>query len=82
MYVLVFAREHIGALLLGVHVPAPRLLVMSVLVVMWGSRLTYNFARKGGYDSWLAAEDYRCAAVGSYGASSIYYSACACVLLR
>jgi steroid 5-alpha reductase family enzyme len=26
----------------------PRLLVMAVLVTLWGARLTFNFARKGG----------------------------------
>jgi steroid 5-alpha reductase family enzyme len=30
---------------------------MSVLVTCWGARLTYNFARKGGYN-W-GDEDYR-----------------------
>ena len=34
-----------------------RLNIMFVLTVMWGARLTYNFARKGGYD-W-SGEDYR-----------------------
>lgn len=33
-----------------------RLTVMAVLVTLWGSRLTFNFARKGGY--W-GVEDYR-----------------------
>lgn len=36
--------------------PNPRLLVMSVLVTIWGSRLTYNFIAKGGYSG---GEDYR-----------------------
>ncbi|KAI8880436.1 DUF1295-domain-containing protein [Backusella circina FSU 941] len=35
----------------------PRLLVASVLISIWGSRLTYNFARKGGY--YLSGHDYR-----------------------
>lgn len=35
----------------------PRLLAMSVLASVWGVRLTYNFARKGGY-RW-EDEDYR-----------------------
>ncbi len=26
-----------------------RLNVMTLLVILWGSRLTFNFARKGGY---------------------------------
>lgn len=34
-----------------------RLLIMAVLVTVWGTRLTYNFARKGGYR--FSAEDYR-----------------------
>jgi steroid 5-alpha reductase family enzyme len=34
-----------------------RLNLMAVLVVLWGVRLTYNFARKGGY-RWTG-EDYR-----------------------
>ena len=34
----------------------PRLNVMAVLVTLWGARLTFNFARKGGYSG---VEDYR-----------------------
>lgn len=34
----------------------PRLVVMAVLVTLWGARLTFNFARKGGY---TGTEDYR-----------------------
>lgn len=33
-----------------------RLDVMAVVVTLWGARLTYNFARKGGYNG---VEDYR-----------------------
>lgn len=33
-----------------------RLNVMAVLVTLWGARLTFNFARKGGY---AGVEDYR-----------------------
>ena len=33
-----------------------RLIVMAVLVTAWGARLTFNFARKGGY---TGMEDYR-----------------------
>jgi len=33
-----------------------RLTVMAVVVTLWGARLTYNFARKGGY---TGTEDYR-----------------------
>ena len=35
----------------------PRLVLMTILAAMWGARLTYNFARKGGYAS--GGEDYR-----------------------
>lgn len=35
---------------------ATRLVVMAVLVTAWGARLTFNFARKGGYSG---VEDYR-----------------------
>lgn len=35
---------------------ATRLIVMAVLVTAWGARLTFNFARKGGY---TGMEDYR-----------------------
>lgn len=35
---------------------ATRLIVMAVLVTAWGVRLTFNFARKGGY---AGVEDYR-----------------------
>lgn len=51
VYVWVFA---IAALLDGRD--AARLLVMAVLVTLWGARLTFNFARKGGYSG---VEDYR-----------------------
>ncbi len=34
----------------------PRLAIMTVLAALWGARLTYNFARKGGYNG---VEDYR-----------------------
>jgi steroid 5-alpha reductase family enzyme len=38
-----------------------RAVLMSVLVTVWGVRLTYNFARRGGYSwrFWSAEEDYR-----------------------
>ncbi|KAI8987830.1 hypothetical protein BDF20DRAFT_852438 [Mycotypha africana] len=35
----------------------PRLLLATILITLWGSRLTYNFARKGGY-RW-SGQDYR-----------------------
>ena len=38
-----------------------RLNVMAVLVTLWGARLTFNFARKGGYAK--GGEDYRWAIV-------------------
>jgi len=34
-----------------------RVVVIAVLVTLWGARLTYNFARKGGYRK--GGEDYR-----------------------
>jgi len=34
-----------------------RLIVMAVLLTLWGARLTFNFARKGGYAR--GGEDYR-----------------------
>ena len=38
-----------------------RLNLMTVLVVLWGARLTFNFARKGGFQK--GGEDYRWAVV-------------------
>lgn len=35
----------------------PRVTLMAVLAALWGARLTYNFARKGGYRR--GGEDYR-----------------------
>ncbi|POH68058.1 MULTISPECIES: DUF1295 domain-containing protein [Cryobacterium] len=40
----------------------PRLVVMAVLGTLWGLRLTFNFARKGGYRP--GGEDYRWVALG------------------
>lgn len=39
----------------------PRMILMSVLVSLWGLRLTYNFARRGAYTwkFWAGEEDYR-----------------------
>ena len=51
IYVWIFA---VAALAGGVD--ATRLVVMAVLVTAWGVRLTFNFARKGGY---TGMEDYR-----------------------
>lgn len=36
---------------------APRLTLIAVLITLWGARLTYNYARKGGYAK--GGEDYR-----------------------
>jgi steroid 5-alpha reductase family enzyme len=41
---------------------AGRLLLMALLVTAWGARLTFNFARKGGY---TGMEDYRWAILRS-----------------
>jgi steroid 5-alpha reductase family enzyme len=40
---------------------ADRLVLMAVLVTIWGARLTFNFARRGGYHwiPWKGEEDYR-----------------------
>jgi steroid 5-alpha reductase family enzyme len=45
----------------AVRVSSPRLMIMLVLVVFWGLRLSYNFYRKGGYNilPWKGEEDYR-----------------------
>ena len=37
-----------------------RLLLVTLLMTMWGVRLTYNFARRGGYGNFIQhEEDYR-----------------------
>lgn len=38
-----------------------RMILMSLLVTIWGARLTYNFGRRGGYSIkfWQGMEDYR-----------------------
>jgi steroid 5-alpha reductase family enzyme len=54
IYVCVFAAT--------ARLENPRLDVMAVLVTLWGVRLTYNFARKGGY---RGVEDYRWAVLRS-----------------
>lgn len=51
VYVWIFAIAGFG----GEGDPV-RLVVMAVLVTAWGARLTFNFARKGGY---TGMEDYR-----------------------
>lgn len=59
VYVAVYAREQLSRLLQGQTdaVTNPRLLLMSGLVTLWCIRLTYNFARRGGYR--LSFEDHR-----------------------
>jgi steroid 5-alpha reductase family enzyme len=44
-----------------------RLLLIAVLISIWGIRLTYNFARRGGYSwkFWTGEEDYRWAVLRS-----------------
>jgi len=44
-----------------------RVLLMSILVTIWGLRLSYNFSRHGGYSFkfWEGKEDYRWAIVRS-----------------
>ncbi len=39
----------------------PRMTLMAALVTIWGLRLTFNFARRGGYHwiPWRGEEDYR-----------------------
>lgn len=51
VYVWIFAGAAIET-----GVDATRLIVMALLVTAWGVRLTFNFARKGGY---TGTEDYR-----------------------
>ena len=38
------------------HFTNARLTIMAILTTLWGARLTFNFARKGGY---RGVEDYR-----------------------
>jgi len=45
----------------GTDFASPRVNLMTALVVLWGARLTYNLARKGGYHP--GDEDYRWIAV-------------------
>lgn len=47
---------YVGAFWAATGFSDPRLMIMSVLVLLWGARLTFNFARKGGY---TGVEDYR-----------------------
>lgn len=41
----------------GANFANPRLNVMAAIITLWGARLTFNFARKGGYKA--GGEDYR-----------------------
>ena len=41
----------------GTGFDSPRINLMAALVTLWGARLTFNYARKGGY--WKGGEDYR-----------------------
>ena len=45
----------------------PRMVLMASLVSLWGIRLSYNFARRGGYSwaFWRGEEDYRWAILRS-----------------
>jgi steroid 5-alpha reductase family enzyme len=52
-YVWVFA---IATFVPDIRLADPRLICMAGLVTLWGARLTFNFARKGGYNG---HEDYR-----------------------
>ncbi len=47
---------YVGEFARGAHFHNARLNVMAFIVLLWGARLTFNFARKGGYSG---AEDYR-----------------------
>jgi steroid 5-alpha reductase family enzyme len=47
---------YVGEFARGAHFHNVRLNVMALIVLCWGARLTFNFARKGGYSG---AEDYR-----------------------
>jgi steroid 5-alpha reductase family enzyme len=51
VYVWIFAADALAS-----GLDATRLVIMAVLVTAWGVRLTFNFARKGGY---TGTEDYR-----------------------
>jgi steroid 5-alpha reductase family enzyme len=53
---------YVGVFALDLHLRDARLDVMGALVLLWGARLTFNFARKGGYSG---VEDYRWAVLRS-----------------
>jgi len=48
----------------------PRINIMAILVTLWGARLTFNFARKGGYAP--GGEDYRWAILREKMSPAIY----------
>jgi len=48
---------YVGVVAAQLHFADARLNLMTALTTLWGARLTYNFARKGGYDP--REEDYR-----------------------
>ena len=58
---------------------SPRALLLVILPLAWGSRLTYNFWRRGGYSwpPWRGEEDYRCfypcPCCRSYSCSYFYF---------
>jgi steroid 5-alpha reductase family enzyme len=43
------------------HEPSPRVIIMLLMTIVWGIRLSYNFSRKGGYNiiPWRGEEDFR-----------------------
>ena len=57
IYVWIFTADALAS-----GIDATRLVVMALLVTAWGVRLTFNFARKGGY---TGTEDYRWAILRS-----------------
>lgn len=57
VYAAVYVLQVNAAGALSIAGASPRVLVMACLVAAWAARLTFNFARKGGYS--LNAEDYR-----------------------
>ena len=57
VYSWIFVHHHAVTHEGQIHV---RLLVMTILMTLWGVRLTFNFWRKGGYGNFFThEEDYR-----------------------
>jgi len=52
----ILPEVYVGVFAAHAHFDDARLDTMAVLTTLWGIRLTYNFARKGGY---AGVEDYR-----------------------